>query len=122
MTRIQLIECALQLFKLLSSLAELASRSRALVVGKVFGRFRDERIEVRCGLRRPGGCRCTSVPLENLKTSEGKGIILSLILFATQPELPCALGPNAAPDRSLVASRSHLSSSSPVPHGRYYLR
>jgi hypothetical protein len=50
-TRIQLVECALQLFKLLSSLAELASRSRALVVGKVFGRFRDERIEVRCGLR-----------------------------------------------------------------------
>ena len=37
--RIQLVERALQFFKLLSSLAELAFRCQTLVVGKVFGGF-----------------------------------------------------------------------------------
>ncbi len=41
LTRVQFVECALQLFKLLSSLAELAFRGQALVVGKVFGGFRN---------------------------------------------------------------------------------
>ena len=50
LTRVQLVDCALQLFKLLSSLAELAFRCQTLVVGKVFGGFRDERVEIRCGL------------------------------------------------------------------------
>jgi hypothetical protein len=44
---IQLLDCALQLFKFLPSLAELAFRCQALVVGKVFGSLRDERAEVR---------------------------------------------------------------------------
>src|ERR1700722_10207302 len=39
--RIQLVERALQFFKLLSSLAELAFRCQTLVVGKVFGGFGD---------------------------------------------------------------------------------
>jgi len=61
LARVQLVECALQLFKLLSSLAELSFRRQALVVGKIFGGFRDERIEIdirrRLGrrLRRCGG-------------------------------------------------------------------
>src|SRR3984893_13677224 len=46
---VQLVECALQLFKLLSSLAELAFRCQALVVGKVFGGLGDERVEIRRG-------------------------------------------------------------------------
>jgi hypothetical protein len=50
LTRVQLLQRALQLFKLLPSLAELAFRRQALVVGKVFGGFRDQRVEVRCGL------------------------------------------------------------------------
>jgi hypothetical protein len=41
LTRVQFVECALQLFQLLSSLAELAFRGQALIVGKVFGRFRN---------------------------------------------------------------------------------
>jgi hypothetical protein len=63
LTRVQFIECALQLFKLLPSLAELAFRRQALVVGKVSAGFRNERIEFsgRLGRRasRPlgGGCR-----------------------------------------------------------------
>jgi len=55
LARVQLVECALQFFKLLSSLAELAFRCQALVVGKVFGRFGDERVEIRCGLGRRRG-------------------------------------------------------------------
>ena len=47
--RVQFFECALQLFKLLSSVAELALRSQALIVGKVFGGFRDERVEISSG-------------------------------------------------------------------------
>jgi hypothetical protein len=54
LARVQLVECALQFFKLLSSLAELAFRCQALVVGKVFGRFGDERVEISCGLGRCG--------------------------------------------------------------------
>jgi hypothetical protein len=42
LTRVQPVEYALQLFKLLPSLAELAFRRQTLVVGKVFGGFRDE--------------------------------------------------------------------------------
>jgi hypothetical protein len=38
------------------------------------------------------------------------------------PESPSALGPDAAPDRPLVASPPHLSSLSPAPPGRYHLR
>ena len=41
LTRVQFVECSLQLFKLLSSLAELAFRGQALVVGQVFGGFRN---------------------------------------------------------------------------------
>jgi hypothetical protein len=48
---VQLLECALQFFKLLSRLAEFAFCGEALVVGQVFGSFRDERVEVGCGLR-----------------------------------------------------------------------
>src|SRR5712692_11107728 len=59
LTRVQLVECTLQLFKLLPSLAELAFRRQALVVGKVFGGFRDEGVEVGCGPGRSGGCPCT---------------------------------------------------------------
>src|SRR5439155_24327467 len=58
LTRVQLVDCALQLFKLLPSFAELAFCRQPLVVGKVFGGFRDERVEIRCGF--PRGCRCTS--------------------------------------------------------------
>src|ERR1017187_1562200 len=61
LTRVQFVECALQLFKLLSSLAELAFRRQALVVGKVFGGFRDERAEIRWGLGRRGGSPCASL-------------------------------------------------------------
>jgi hypothetical protein len=50
LARVQFVECALQLFKLLPSLPELAFRRQALIVGKVFGGFRDERVEIRCGL------------------------------------------------------------------------
>src|ERR1700680_286330 len=59
-TRVQLVDCALQLFKLLPSFAELAFGRQALVVGKVFGCFGDERVEIRCGLWRRCGCRCAS--------------------------------------------------------------
>src|SRR4030088_2869219 len=59
-TRVQLVERAFQFFKLLSSLAELAFRCQTLVIGKVFGGFGDELVEIRCGLRRCGGCRCAS--------------------------------------------------------------
>ena len=52
LARVQLVECALQLFKLLSGLAEPAFRRQALIVGKVFGGFRDQSIDIRCGLRR----------------------------------------------------------------------
>ena len=58
--RVQLVDCALQLFKLLPSFAELAFCCQPLVVGKVFGGFRDERVEIRCGLGFPRGCRCAS--------------------------------------------------------------
>lgn len=47
LTRVQLVDCALQLFKLLSGLTEFAFRSQTLVVGKVLGCFRDEGIEIR---------------------------------------------------------------------------
>src|SRR5580692_12713761 len=40
--------------------------------------------------------------------------------LAAQPKSPSALGADAAPDRPLVASRPHLSSLSPAPHGRYH--
>src|ERR1700719_3102151 len=57
---VQLVECALQLFKLLSSLAELAFRCQALVVGEILGGFRDEGVEVGCGPGRCVGRRCVS--------------------------------------------------------------
>src|SRR5271167_1594899 len=41
---------------------------------------------------------------------------------ATKPEWPRALGSYAAPHQPLVASAYCLSSLSPAPHGRYYLR
>jgi hypothetical protein len=47
LARVQLVECALQLFKLLSSLAELTFCRQALVVSKVFGGFRNQRVKVR---------------------------------------------------------------------------
>jgi len=50
LTCVQLVDCALQLFELLPSLAELAFRRQGAVVSKVFGGFRDERVEIRCGL------------------------------------------------------------------------
>jgi hypothetical protein len=37
---VQLVECALQIFKLLSSLGEFAFCGEALVIGKIFGSFR----------------------------------------------------------------------------------
>jgi hypothetical protein len=42
--------------------------------------------------------------------------------LAAQPDPPRALGSDAAPAGSLVASRPPLSSVFPAPHGRYYLR
>src|SRR5260370_38869604 len=57
LTGVQLVDCALQLFKLRPRLAKLAFRRHALVVGKVFGGFCDERVQIRCGLGRGGGCR-----------------------------------------------------------------
>src|SRR5437660_4459142 len=42
--------------------------------------------------------------------------------LAAQSESPSALGPDAAPDQQLAASRPHLSSLSPAPPGRYHLR
>src|SRR5208337_3483921 len=63
LARVQLVERTLQLFELLSGLAELAFRRKALVVGKVFGGFRDEPIEITSGLRGRNGCRCASVRL-----------------------------------------------------------
>jgi hypothetical protein len=50
LTGVQLFDCALQFFRLLASLAELAFRRQALVVGKGFGSFHDECVEIRCGL------------------------------------------------------------------------
>ena len=50
LTLVQLVESALQLFKLLPSLSELAFSGQVLVVGKVFGGFRNERVEIRRGL------------------------------------------------------------------------
>ena len=41
LTRVQLVEGALQLFQFLSCLAEFAFGGQALVVGKVFGSFGD---------------------------------------------------------------------------------
>jgi len=51
---VQFVEYSLQLFKLLSSVAELALRSQALIVGEVFGALRDERVEnpLRAGVSR----------------------------------------------------------------------
>jgi hypothetical protein len=46
--RVQFVENALQLFQLLPSLAELALRGQALIVGKVFGCFCDERVQITC--------------------------------------------------------------------------
>ena len=50
LARVQFVECALQLFQLLPSLAEFTFRRQALVVGKVSGCFRNKRIEIRSGL------------------------------------------------------------------------
>lgn len=46
--RVQFVEYALQLFQLLPSLAEFALRRQALIVGKVFGGFGDERVQISC--------------------------------------------------------------------------
>src|ERR1700722_16549544 len=53
----QFVECALQFFKLLSSLAELAFSGQAPGSRQGLG---DERVEICCGLGRCGGCRCAS--------------------------------------------------------------
>src|ERR1700682_6424718 len=55
LTCIQLIEFALQLFKLLPGLAESACRRQSLVVGEVFGSFRDECVTICRGLGRLDG-------------------------------------------------------------------
>jgi hypothetical protein len=52
LTLVEPVESALQLFKLLPSLSELAFSGQVLVVGKVFGGFRNERVEIRRGLGR----------------------------------------------------------------------
>ena len=49
LTHGELVEGALQLFKLLSRLTELAFRRQVLVVGKVFRSFRDEFVEIVAG-------------------------------------------------------------------------
>ena len=54
-TRVQHVDIALQLFKLLSRLAEFPFRRQALIVGEILCRFRDEGIEIRRGLGL--GCR-----------------------------------------------------------------
>jgi hypothetical protein len=56
LTRVQPVEYALQLFQLLPGLAELAFRRQTLVVGKVFGDFRDECVQILSRLGRCGGC------------------------------------------------------------------
>src|ERR1700683_4329508 len=58
--RVQLIECALQLFQFLAGFTKLAFGRQSLVVGKVFGGFRDERAAILCRLGRRGGCRSAS--------------------------------------------------------------
>ncbi len=50
-TLVQFVESAFQLFKLLSSLTQLAFRSETLVVGKVFGSCRDKCVEIFSSLR-----------------------------------------------------------------------
>ena len=50
MAPVQLVERALQLLQLLPGFAQLALRREALVLGQVFGGFRNERIKVGCGL------------------------------------------------------------------------
>src|SRR5438876_2235048 len=61
----------------------------------------------------PRGAAHVSVPSRSALASHA---------LAAQPKRPSALGPDAALDRPLVASRPHLSSLSPAPHGRYHLR
>ena len=64
--RIEVFECAFQLFQLLPSFAELAFRRQALVVGQIFRGFRDECVAIRgmfgCSLgtagQRLGGSSC----------------------------------------------------------------
>ena len=50
-TLVQFVERTLQLFKLLSSLTQLALRRETLVVREIFGGMRDERVEILPGLR-----------------------------------------------------------------------
>ena len=50
------------------------------------------------------------------------GLALAPRAVAAQPERPRPLGPDAAADRPLAPSCSHLSSLSPAPHGRHHLR
>jgi hypothetical protein len=50
LTRVQPVKGALQMFKLLSCLAQLAFRCQALVVGKVLGCLDNKRVQIRCGL------------------------------------------------------------------------
>src|SRR6266566_3113360 len=47
---VQLVERALQVFKLLPSFRELAFSGQALIIGQVSGGFRDERVEIGCWL------------------------------------------------------------------------
>src|ERR1700720_2136151 len=50
------------------------------------------------------------------------GAALALRAVAAKSERPRPLGPHAAPHRSLAATAFRLSSLSPAPHGRRYLR
>ena len=51
---VQLVERALQVFKLLPSFRELAFSGQALVIGQVSGGFCDESVEIGCGMGHGG--------------------------------------------------------------------
>jgi hypothetical protein len=75
LARVQLVECALQFFELLPGLAELALRSETLVVGKVFGGLRYERVTICCGRGRSGRCRLMVLVYYGLSKDEERRML-----------------------------------------------
>src|SRR5947207_12331062 len=63
LTRVQFVDCPLQLFKLLSRLAELAFGVEALVVSQISRFFIVELVKIDCGLGRFVGCWCKFISL-----------------------------------------------------------
>jgi hypothetical protein len=89
--------------------------------GRVFSRVRLLRDAEGCGWTH-SLLRCAYQQRRAVHVSVPSGLAPASRALAPQSECPCALGPDAAPDRPLVVSRSYLSSLSPAPHGRHYLR